>query len=136
MPQYPQIQENWVPPWHLKNFFKVQHMDVFTPCTDTHAMEYSPATASQAGGSPVEPIPSFCLSCQSVPPVRPSLLSTCPSSHGPTVPLQSCHAQVAVVTAPESLSKGVVLNFQLRYLQEKETKQKAFEKRSLGIFPP
>lgn len=48
-------------------------------------------------------------------------------------PLQPGHTQVAVVTAPESLGKRVVLNFQLCDLSEKDTQSGWEGKGQVGL---
>lgn len=62
---------------------------------------------AQANTMPVALAPFSCFS-KELQPVRSRTRSA--------VPLEPCHAQVAVVAAPEPLGKGVVFNFQLGYL--------------------
>lgn len=84
-------------PWHSTIFFKeVQHIDNKTRAKGLSSACRAPHGHAQQPNS----------SCW------PRALPSCP----PTIPLEPCHAQVAVVTSPESLCKGVVLNFQLSYL--------------------
>lgn len=115
-------------------------MDVFTPCTDTHAMEGSPATASRAGRSPVEPILSFCPSCQSVPPVHPSLLSvhpSCPPAHPPTAPRYLCSRATrrSLSSLPlNPLAKGLFSIFSCVIFKRRKSSRKHLKRDHLVFF--